>query len=91
MGQTGPDKESTRGNSAGLRTHVARIAWLARKAPRASFDEIAAQVTPRRRVLMGKLLAQLACQHRNGEEIEGLQCPDALLQNSPKIWGTPLF
>jgi len=42
--------------------------------PEASFDEIANQVTPRRQELMGGLLAQLACQHGQGEEIEGLVC-----------------
>jgi len=44
--------------------------------PGASFDEIAAQVTPRRRALMGQLLAQLACQHGDGEVVEGLSCPE---------------
>lgn len=47
-----------------------------RKHPEASFDEIAAQVTPRRRGLMGKLLVQLASQHGDGEVVEGLRCPD---------------
>jgi hypothetical protein len=36
------------------------------KNPDASFDEIAAQVTPRRRVLMGQLLEQMAVQHGDG-------------------------
>ncbi|MCB0165710.1 MAG: hypothetical protein KDI79_15875 [Anaerolineae bacterium] len=44
--------------------------------PQASFDEIAAQVTPRRRELMGKLLIQLASQHGDGTEVEGVPCPD---------------
>jgi hypothetical protein len=44
--------------------------------PAASFDEIAGQVTPRRRQLMGKLLGQLALQHGDGEVIEGLSCPE---------------
>jgi ferric-dicitrate binding protein FerR (iron transport regulator) len=43
--------------------------------PEASFDEIAAQVTPRRRALIGQLLAQLACQHGAGEAVEGVKCP----------------
>ncbi len=47
-----------------------------RKHPEASFDEIAAQVTPRRRELMGKVMGQLACQQGDGEVIEGLACPD---------------
>jgi len=49
--------------------------WRA-KHPEAGFDEIAAQVTPRRRGLMGQVLAQLACQHGDGEVVEGLRCPD---------------
>ena len=44
--------------------------------PEASFDEIAAQVTPRRRALMGHLMAHLACQHGTGEVVEGVPCPD---------------
>lgn len=46
------------------------------KHPEASFDEIAAQVTPKRRELMGQLLAQLACQHGDGEVVEGVKCPE---------------
>ena len=42
--------------------------------PEASFDEIARQVTPRRQAAMGELLAQLARQHGNGVEVEGLVC-----------------
>ena len=42
----------------------------------ASIDEIAGQVTPRRRELMGELLKQLAHQHGDGEEVEGVPCPD---------------
>ena len=40
----------------------------------ASFDEIAAQVTPRRRKIMGELLAALAHQHGSGMVPEGLEC-----------------
>lgn len=43
--------------------------------PEASFDEIATQLTPRRRVLMGQLLGQLACQHGDGAEVAGVKCP----------------
>jgi hypothetical protein len=46
------------------------------KHPEASFDEIANQVTPRRRELMGKLLAQLALQHGSGVVVEGLVCEE---------------
>ncbi len=57
------------------------------KHPKASFDEIAAQVTPRRRELMGQLLAQLACQQGNGEVIAGQACPDC--GQSMTYKGTP--
>lgn len=40
----------------------------------ASFDEIAAQVTPRRQALMGHLLGQLATQPGQGIEVEGVRC-----------------
>jgi hypothetical protein len=55
--------------------------------PGASFDEIAAQVTPRRRELRGQLLAQLAGQHGDGGVIEGLACPECGQAMSYK--GTP--
>lgn len=48
-------------------------AWRAAH-PAASFDEIAKQVTPERRVMMGMLLEQLACHHGRGEVAEGLRC-----------------
>jgi hypothetical protein len=48
-------------------------AWREQHAE-ASFDEIAAQVTPRRRALMGELLEALACQHGSGMVAEGLAC-----------------
>ncbi len=44
------------------------------KNPEASYDEIAGQVTPRRRELMGKLMVQLAC--HQGEGVEGKPCPE---------------
>ena len=49
--------------------------WRAQH-PEASFDEIARQVTPRRRELLGQLLNQLACQHGDGEAVAGVPCPD---------------
>ncbi len=59
-----------------------------RKHPEASFDEIAAQVTPRRRALMGKMMSQLALQEGDGEVVEGLACPDCgqpmLYKGKPK-------
>ncbi len=49
--------------------------WRA-KHPEASLDEIAAQVTPRRRQLIGRWIAQLACQDGNGATIEAMHCPE---------------
>ena len=46
------------------------------KHPQASIDEIAGQITPSRREIMGQLMKQLAVQHRAGEEIEGVTCAD---------------
>ena len=43
--------------------------------PDASLDDIAAEVTPRRRRLMGELLSQLACQEGNDQSLEGVLCP----------------
>jgi hypothetical protein len=48
-------------------------AWR-EKHPEASFDEIAAQVTPQRRKLVGVLLRQLAVQHGDGRYAEAT-CP----------------
>ena len=42
----------------------------------ASIDEIANQITPKRRELMGQLLVQLACQYGDGEVVEGVNCPE---------------
>jgi len=53
--------------------HQELYAW--REAhPEASFDEIAAQVTPRRRALMGLWLEQLATQPGSGVVAEGKVC-----------------
>ncbi len=52
--------------------------------PQASFDEIAGQVTGRRRALMGQLLAR---QQGDGEVVEGLSCPECGQAMSYK--GTP--
>lgn len=49
-------------------------AWR-RAHPQASFDEIAAQVTQRRQVLMGELLTALAIQEGKGELLEERTCP----------------
>jgi hypothetical protein len=51
--------------------------WVWREQhPEASFDEIAAQVTPRRRAVMAKLLKALAGQHGRGQVAEGRLCPE---------------
>ena len=44
--------------------------------PEASYDEIARAVTPKRRSLMGQLLEDLAYQHGDREEIEGVKCAE---------------
>lgn len=55
--------------------------------PDATLDEIAAQVTPRRRELMGALLVELAVQEGNGYAIEGLRCEQC---GEPLVYkGTP--
>lgn len=43
--------------------------------PEATFDEIASQVTPKRRQLMGALLEQLALQQGDGKYAEAI-CPE---------------
>jgi hypothetical protein len=43
---------------------------------KASFDEIAAQVTPRRRAVMAEVLKALAGQHGSGQVLEGKICPE---------------
>jgi hypothetical protein len=42
--------------------------------PEASFDEIVAQVRPKRRALMGELLTMLALQAGDGAVAEGQRC-----------------
>ena len=42
--------------------------------PGASIDEIAEQITPKRRALMGQLMLQMACQAGDGEALEGISC-----------------
>lgn len=56
--------------------HAELVAWRAAH-PEASFDEIAAQVTPRRQRLMGALLSELALQHGNGYALKGLPAHSA--------------
>jgi len=42
--------------------------------PEASFDEIASQVTPQRRGLIGEVMVQLVLQHGSGQVAEGIVC-----------------
>jgi hypothetical protein len=50
--------------------------WAWREAhPEATFDEIAAQVTPQRRAVIAQMLNSLACQHGSGQVPEGRVCP----------------
>lgn len=44
--------------------------------PEASFDELAAQATPRRRALLGQLLAELACLGSGEEMVMGVECEE---------------
>jgi len=51
--------------------------WQWREAhPQASFDEIAGQVTPRRRAVVAEMLKALAGQHGLGQAVEGQLCPE---------------
>jgi hypothetical protein len=70
------EKEGVEFLQAATQMYQELRSWRGRH-PEASIDEIAAQVTPRRRELMGRLMAQLACQYGDGEAvIEGVACPD---------------
>lgn len=73
MSLTSPEKEKGQFLKVAVQMYDELRAWRA-KHPQASFDEIAAQVTPRRQELRGQLLAQLACQHGNGVSLDGQRC-----------------
>ena len=60
--------------TAGMRAMYRELYEWRASHPEASFDEIAAQVTPRRRALMGLLVEQLSVQHGRGEVVEGRLC-----------------
>lgn len=68
-----PDKEKGRLMDAYAEMIEELRAWREENSE-ASFDEIAAQVTPRRRKMMGELLEVLARQHGSGMVPEGLEC-----------------
>jgi hypothetical protein len=86
MGKPNLEKEQAEFMAAVAEMYGELRQWRANH-PGASFDEIASQVTPRRRALMGRLLVQLAGQHGDGEVIEGVSCPDCGQAMSYK--GTP--
>lgn len=68
------DKEKARLQQAFEQMYDELWAW--REAhPEATFDEIAAQVTPRRRAVMAEMLAVLARQHGSGQVPERQSCP----------------
>jgi hypothetical protein len=75
MGKPNVEKEEVEFMAAVAEMYAELRQWRANH-PEASFDEIAAQVTPRRRGLMGQLLAQLAGQNGDGEVVEGLNCSE---------------
>lgn len=74
MGKPNLAKEQAEFMAAVTEMYAELRQWRANH-PEASYDEITAQVTPRRRELMGQLLGQLARQHGDGEVVEGLTCP----------------
>lgn len=75
MSQPNLDKEREEYLAAVAEMYDELRCWR-EKHPGASIDEIAGQITPRRREIMGQLMKQLARQHGDGEVIEGLPCPD---------------
>jgi hypothetical protein len=74
MGQSKLEKERAEFMKAASEMYDELRQWRGEH-PGASIDEIAAQITPKRRGLMGQLMLQLACQAGDGEEIEGVSCP----------------
>lgn len=74
MSQTKASKEKEEYLAAAAAMYDQLRQWREQH-PEASIDEIAGQVTPRRRELMGELLKQLVRQHGAGEVVEGLACP----------------
>jgi DNA-directed RNA polymerase subunit RPC12/RpoP len=75
MGQPNLEKDRTEFMKAVSGMYDELRQWRAQH-PGASIDEIANQITPKRRELMGQLLIQLACQYGDGEVIEGVSCPE---------------
>lgn len=69
------DKEKARLRQCFEQMYDELWAWR-EEHPEATFDEIAAQVTPRRRGVMAEVLAVLARQHGSGQVAEGRLCPE---------------
>jgi hypothetical protein len=74
MGQGNQEKDRAEFMKAASEMYEELRQWRAEHAG-ASIDEIAEQITPKRRELMGHLMVQLAGQHGDGEVIEGVRCP----------------
>ena len=74
MGQPNQEQDRAEFMKAASEMYEELRQWRAQH-PGASIDEIAEQITPKRRGLMGQLLGQLAGQHGDGEVIEGVRCP----------------
>jgi hypothetical protein len=85
MGQThGADQEKAEFLRAAEAMYEELRAWRAKHLD-ASFDEMAEQVTPRRRALMGRLLRQLAAEADERVEVPRCaQCGEAM-----RYRGTP--
>ena len=75
MGQPNLEKERAEFMNGAGEMYDELRQWRTKHAG-ASIDEIANQITPKRRELMGQLLVQLACQYGDGEVIAGLNCPE---------------
>ena len=69
------DKEKARLGQSFEQMYEELWAWREQHSE-ATFDEIAAQVTPRRRAVMAEVLNALARQHGSGQVPEGQLCPD---------------
>ena len=75
MGQAKQEKDRAEFMKAASEMYEELRQWRAQHLG-ASIDEIAEQITPKRRELMGHLMVQLAGQHGDGEVIEGVSCPE---------------
>lgn len=69
------DKEKARLRQSFEQMYDELWAWREQH-PEATFDEIAAQVTPRRGAVMAEVLNALARQQGSGQVLEGQLCPE---------------